>query len=261
MAQRKPNRTTPPAKEKPLAPVSVVIDTNVFIDVHSIHDLTNDVNRLAAELGDVDAALDHPIVKFRLARARESMLLAMYLHKIKATSWSLHTESVTMLTRFSPPTTPGGRSVESDFTRAFVWFVKDYLLRRWNPVFPASEDHVVKDAADLALLDYAEKNGLPIVTNEGVTPDGLNDTKKNSMRKRAPDRGVHVFAPREFYEGKIDPDEEIEAFFQRFRERAPVYLERRGFRDEMGKVLGVVHGIYKMTLQGVVEGRDRPLVV
>jgi hypothetical protein len=242
-------------------PITVAVDTNVFLDIHSCHDLVNDVEKLTAMLGDADKAFDHPDVRFRIIRARESTLLAIYFNKMKTSTWSLHTESTSMLGRFAPPETPGGQDMRSDFTRTFVHYVKDHVLPGWNPFIPAVEDHVKGDAADLALLEYAEVNGVPIVTNEGVTINGITEAKRNNMRRRGRLRGVRVLSPREFYGYNMEADAEIEAFLRRFRAQARGYLERRGIDDAMKDVIIWIHGYYRLILLGEVEGRDTPLLI
>jgi hypothetical protein len=235
-----------------------ILDTNVFIDVHSCHDLIDTFDGLHATVGN--AAIEDPAVTYRLARARESVLLVIYLNKIGATTFNLHSEAVEMLMRSAPPA-PGGTSMKSDFTTVFLHFVKDYVLPDWSPTMPTEPGTEAKNEADAALIECAKKHNLPLITNEGYTPKGLVEIK---MRKLAREAGVQVFAPREFYAGKIDEAEEIAAFLQRFREHAPGYLKERNQTlgpDQMGKVLGWIIGYYRMILLGVVEGRDTPVRV
>jgi len=127
------------------------------------------------------------------------------------------------------------------------------------PAAPGSE---ASNGADDALIAYAKKNAIPLITNEGYTVRGLADEK---MRKRAKDAGVYVYAPHEFYAGKINESDEIEAFFERFKEQAPLHLESRrtkfGPGDKMGHTLDWVFNYYRMILLGEVEGRDKPIRV
>jgi hypothetical protein len=241
------------------SPITLVLDSNVFLDIHSCHDLKQDVDRLTIELKDSDKALDHKDVRFRLCRARESALFAIYLNKMGTSTWSLR-EAVAMLFMKAPPK-DGGQDMASDFTTQFVHYVKDYLLPDWNPYVPEDEStrQPSGDAADLALLDYAEVNSLAIVTNEGVYPDELRDTKRGSMRRRGPARGVRVCAPRQFYGEHMDVDVEIDTFLEAFKSRAREYIEARGFRDKIHKVLQWIHGYYQMILRGIVNGREQPL--
>ncbi len=241
------------------SPITVVLDTNVFLDIHSCHDLLQDVEKLASELGNADKAFDHEKVRLRLCRARESALLAIYLDKTGTSTWSLR-EAVTMLLVRAPPK-GGGETMTSDFTTRFLHYVKDFLLPDWNPYVPEDEtaEQPTADAADLALLHYAEVHSLPIVTNEGVYPSALRDTKRGSMRRRGPLRGVRVYAPRQFYGEHMDMDVEIDAFLNRFKSRAQEYVQARGIKDKVHEVLVWIHGYYLMIFRGIIDGRDQPL--
>ncbi len=109
--------------------VDAVVDTNVLLDIHSCHDAMDSYNKAHALLAA--AAIDDPSVVFRRARARESLLLAIYFDKIDAVTHSLHNEAVDRLVDRSPPA-PGGTSIASDFTMTFVHFVKDHVLPGWD---------------------------------------------------------------------------------------------------------------------------------
>lgn len=227
-------------RKRPLPKPIAVIDTNVFVEIHSCRDLRSDVERLHATLGD--AAMDHPDVTFRIARAREAALLAMYLHKIGAHTFSLRGEAINMLEKLAPPAA-GGTSMDSDFTMVFAHFMSDYVLRGWKSQAAHRAETKTGDDADLLLIDYARKKRTPVITHEGYTQSGIvDDNKKGNMRARCKAAGVDVFAPREFYDGKINPTEEIEAFLARFRRRVPEWLADRGKDDAMGKVLGWIFG-------------------
>ena len=149
--------------------------------------------------------------------------------------------------------------MESDFTTVFVHFVKESLLPDWMPLAPTEPGTEAGNQADAALVAYARDNALPLITNEGYTMTGVVDAK---MRKLAREAGVAVFAPREFYAGKLVEDDEIEAFLQRFRDEAPGYLATRraehGAEDKMNEVLEWVFGYYRLILRGEVAGRDTP---
>jgi hypothetical protein len=246
-------------KDRKLAatPPELVMDTNVFVDIHSCADVTEDFNRLYTTLGN--AALDDPAITYRIARARESMLLAVYLHTTKSTSLALRHEAIGILERRSPPAR-GGTSMTADHTRVVAWFVKDYCLRGWNSVVTTAHGKVEGSAADRALVALAAEKSIPLVTTEGYSRDGSIDETR-LIRREARAQGVTVLTPREYYAGKMDETAEIDAFLQRFYDRVPVYLERRGKRDAMHKLLANVHGFYRFVLRGEVEGRTTPVRV
>src|SRR5580704_11789456 len=182
------------------------------------------------------AALDDPSIVYRRARARESLLLAMHFHKVKAQTYSLHSEVLYLLLKRVPPA-PGGQTTESDFTTVFLYFVKDYLLPDWDTQMPTQPGSEAGNDADEAYVAFAKEHRLPLITNEGYEQNGIVDKR---MRKLAKDAGVSVFAPREFCAGKIDEAVEIEDFLQRFKEQAPVYMEARKKElgeDKIGEVL------------------------
>ncbi len=108
----------------------------------------------------------------------------------------------------------------------------------------------MSNGADRALLSFAQKANLPLITNEGYTKDGVFDER---LRKRAKEAGVSVFTAREFYAGKIDEAKEIDSFLLRFRDAMPGFLaarERERGKDLGGEVLKLIHGYYRMILRG-----------
>jgi hypothetical protein len=240
----------------PSPETAAITDTKVLLDIYSCHDLTTTYNEAYGRLRT--AALDDLAVVYRRARARESLLLAMHYNKVKATTYSLHSEVLDLLLKRASPA-PGGETMESDFTTVFLHFIKDYLLPNWNPTMPAEPGNEAKDDADSAYVAVARESGLPLLTNEGYGQSGIMNEK---MRKLAKDAGVAVFAPREFYPDKIDEAAEIEDFLRRFKERAPVYMEARRKElgeDKIGGVLTWIYGYYRMILRGEVEGTTVPV--
>lgn len=244
------------ASLSPLPETVAITDTNVLLDIYSCHDLTTTYNEAHGRLGT--AARDDLAVVYRRARARESLLLATYYNKVKATTYSLHSEVLDLLLKRAPPA-PGGETMESDFTTIFLSFVKDYVLPDWNPTMPTEPGNEAKNDADKAYVEVARERGLPLITNEGYGQTGIADEK---MRKLAKDAGVAVFAPREFYPDKIDEVAEIEGFLRRFKEQAPIYIEARRRElgeDKIGEVLAWIYGHYRMILCGEVEGTTVPV--
>ena len=227
-----PNETSTPSP--------VVLDTNVFLDIHSCHD----INRKYFELGV--EGIDEPGAVYRRARARESILLAAYLNKIGGVTHSLSNEAIDRLTELVPPDaeeTPETQP-EKHFTTNFIHFVKDFVLPNWRPSIVAPKDEKpTGNAADAWLVAYAKEQGFPLVTNEGFKPTGYVEGK---IVKRAREAGVEVFTPRDFYEGKMDVESEIDAFLQRFRDGAREYL--RGRTDKTYLVLQWMEGALQARL-------------
>ena len=108
-----------------------VVDTNVLLDIYSCHDLVGSFDLAHQSLGD--GVLGDPSFLYRRERARSSLLLAVYLDRIKATTCSLNAEPIAMMLRSAPPM-GGGLDLRSDFTTFVVYFVKDHVLSDWQPM-------------------------------------------------------------------------------------------------------------------------------
>jgi hypothetical protein len=86
-----------------LSELVAVLDTNVKLDIYSCHDFVRTADdAITKATGTPVAALEEPRVTYRFARARESLLLAMYLHARSAKTFSLHRELVDRLTTSGP---------------------------------------------------------------------------------------------------------------------------------------------------------------
>lgn len=230
-----------------LSPETIaIVDTNVLLDVYSSHDLIKTYEMTHARVGI--KAIDDPTVSYRRIRARESFLLTLYFNKLKATTYSLHSEVLNMMRTRVPPA-EGGETMESDFTRTFLWYVKDYLLTDWNATCATKPGNEAKNAADEAYIAQAKESRLPLITNEANGPNGIVDEK---MRKLAKDAGVPVFAPREFYAGWIDEGLEITNFLRRFTTESHGYMNARRKKfgeDKTSDVLDWVYGYYRLVLE------------
>lgn len=226
-----------------------VLDTNVMLDVYSCHDLSNEY----LKGGDIAG----PTATYRRARARESLLLAIYLHNIRATTYGLHHEVPGKLTDNVAP--EAHDTWENQHTTLFAHFVKEEVLFGWFAGYvPENDKGLVGDKADDHLLAYAKQNGLPLITNEGFRVRGVKDQK---LRKRAKAEGVAVFSPKEFYEGRMDEQAEIWAFFKRFADRAPIYIDQHNRLNGQTNVRDALHrldGVYRHILFG--ETKDLGLL-
>jgi len=252
-------RPPPPRFEVKPSEIAAVLDTNVLLDVFSLHDLNAQYERLGMGFDEqgqpvgAERANDRPAV-YRRSRARESLLLAIHLHKIAATTYSL-TEPITIIGERVDPSKQ--ETFETHFTTHAIHFVTQRILPRWRAAMPTVHDpSLVGTKADSALLDYARVHGLPLITHEGSTEQGIADRK---LRKRAQDAGVHVFVPREFYAGRLDEAAETAWFLARFRAEAPRHLDAypRERRDLMNESLATVYSYYRHILLGESDVPER----
>lgn len=96
-----------------VAKIVAVVDTNVLVEVHSVHDVTDARPRDEAK---------------RWANARDSLLLAIHFHETRATTYSIHEIAEVMQARV-PPTV---RTPEGLFAGLVAHFVADRVLNGWN---------------------------------------------------------------------------------------------------------------------------------
>jgi hypothetical protein len=228
---------------------SAVVDTNVILDIFSCHDLDATYTRLGAA-----AAIDDRNARYRRARVRGSMLLAMYLNASRATTYSLHAEAVAKLTEKAPP--KDTTSFLPAFTTEIVHFIKDRLFSEWVAGTSKEPETARGDAADELLIAKAKYFGVPVITNEGFKPSGIVDEKMRALAKGA---GVVAVTPEEFYAGKLDEATAIADFLARFRQFAPDRI--RTGRKHVPRLLSTVFGYYQHVLLGVTKGRALPVSV
>ena len=229
--------------------LTAVVDTNVLIDIFSCHDL----NQLLMQLGE-DGFLDRNAI-YRRARARESLLLAIHLHSLGAKTYSVY-EPARLMERIVDP--EAVQSLETHFTTHVLHFVRDYILQNWEIRFPGEEDGQKGNAADAALLMFAKEHNIDLITNEGFTPAGIVDEKLRLMAKR---EGVQVFTPREYWEGKIDPDMVAIKFLEGFSCAAPKYCAQAENPNVAEDSLLMMQGYYEHILLGITKGFDKPVPV
>jgi hypothetical protein len=233
--------------------LTAIIDTNVSLDIYGCFDVSKLYDRLGED------GLDEPEAVFRRARARESLLLAIYLNKIKARTYGHIDEVMKILEARVPPSDL--TAAETHYTTQFIHFVKDRVLPRWREWGePGKYASLMKADADTFLLNQAKTNSIPLITNEGFGRDGLrvDDLKPDSLRLRASAAGVAVFTPREFWQGKINPKKEIDDFLDRFRRFAPKYAADHPDAPRVRNSLEFVHDYYRHVLLGETNtGRVR----
>jgi hypothetical protein len=235
-----------PSVGAPEPPLVAVVDTNVLIDVYSCHDLTSTYEQVGVE------ALDSSSAIYRRARARESLLLVIYLHRVRARTYSLHSEPLDVLTTNVDP--QDDATFETHFTKMVVNFVLPVVLPGWDAVRPDTPTRETGNAADAALIAYAKKSGLPLITNEGFTSTGYFEGK---IARRARAEGVAVFFPHQFYAQKIDEAAEIEDFVRRFVTNAPAFTDARQRPELVRATLDHMEGYFRHVLLGIGPNGSR----
>jgi hypothetical protein len=218
---------------------SCVIDTNVILELYSIHDLMRDFEESHAKKGEAAAA--DPRVRFRRLRMADSLALAIALHEKRETSFQLVTEAIEMLVREVPPDSDG---FERSWVQFFLYYTKDFCLADWGEESDSELGAGVKGTArDSILLDVARAKGVPLVTNEGNTQTGIDDTR--GLRKRAIAARVAVCTPGEYVArlGVEFPAASM-AFAARFRGRQEEYLAGRSDADAAREHLAKIFDIY-----------------
>jgi hypothetical protein len=178
--------------------LTAVVDSNVLIDVDSIHNLTRPPKEGQATLSE------------RRARAKDALLLAICFHEMRAKTYSL-CEAVDVLVR---TVKPGSGGIEEHFVTCGIYFVRPLVLSRWTALHPP-EVNLRGNAADAHFLAKAKEFGKPLITLEA----------KLTARARAV--GVAVFRPAEFYAGRMDRDDAVRRFLLRFRVRARPFRKKR----------------------------------
>jgi hypothetical protein len=236
----------PPGMEPTSASPTLVIDTNVLIDVHSCHDYTLPLDKALEEHGEAGAW--QPNVQFRGYRARAALLLALYLHETGATTYGSHGEFLEKIVALVPPAPdePGGRNWELDYTSQFIYFVRDHVLTGWNHTTPAVPETERGSAGDQWLVNEAARLKVPLVSNEGLRTDFTLDPKRRGIRKMADEAGVQVLIPRKVFAGKMDEHRSSERFLQRFTDEAVRHV--RGRTDQLGRMLQMMQRYYHTLL-------------
>jgi hypothetical protein len=228
------------------APIVAVVDTNVMIDIHSCHDFTGRLHPALAQMGD--GGWLTPGVWYRGTRARDALLLTIYLDQIGATTWGSNGELLDKLTALVPPSPgqDGGKNWELDFATLTVHFVRERVLSRWTHAVPVPPEKERGNQADQWLVHEAKRLSVPLITNDGLKTDGTIDDRKKGTRTMAKAAGVMVVTPREFFQGKLDEAAAADRFRERFNEQARLHVQGR--TDQLDKVLQRLGGYYDVVL-------------
>ncbi len=236
--------------QEQLEPIAFV-DTNVLLDIFSCHDLAGHYDRCGA-----DAAASDRAAIYRRARAREGLVLAIYLHQRRARTVSLRSEPMEILQQRVPSSE--GDKFETHFTVLFVQFVFPTILSGWDVSVMDCDDDCAASKADALLVDSARESGLPVVSNEGHSPTGY---APKFLNKYAMEQGVHVTTPREFLPPDFDVAEATAWFLERVEVEAPRYLSSCENQEILRDSWRWMLGYFRHTLRGETAGSDELLAV
>lgn len=232
--------------DKPVA----VLDTNVVLDAIScVHLFKHYENRAVPDPTARDSIL-------RRQKARESLLLSVYLNSTKATTYSIFEATRITVREVSPD---AHDAFETHAMIISTHYVKDTVLPNWTMIGPSTGDgEPVGNAADALLVEKAKEFGVPLITHEGVTVDGINP--KSGIRKKAQTAGVVLRTAREFY-GELDELLYSALFMQAYARDAEAYIAGRSHKDYMRESKLMLQSYYRHILYGVTEGHADPLPV
>jgi hypothetical protein len=222
------------------APIAI-IDTNVLLEIYSCHDHYRAHAKAYAEHGDEFYYQLDPT--HRGQRARASLLLAIYLNDIAATTYGSHGEFLDIITKTVPPSpagTPGGQNWEEDFLTQALYVVGDRVLTNWTHTVPSLAEAQRGSRNDQWLVDEAARLNVPLITHEGLSKTG--DRVVSGIDKKAAVAGVQVLMPREFFNGKLDERERSKAFLNQLGEEIEKLTVGR--TDDLGKILAMVQDHY-----------------
>lgn len=254
--------------------IVAVVDTNVMLEITSCHDVFD----AATELG-VEGARSEAMT-YRFGRMRESLILAMHLHREGLTTASLWESLVRLSDEDVVP--PGDqRCPKVHYTTMMAHFVRDELLSGWHIAVPdlpidvtsmsaaeltkyLRENTPQEVEADDELLRMAQEHDVPLITNEGYRRTILRGKKPVSLRRRGPEAGVEVVTPREFWMGKLDEHEAIEQFLADYRRKVMNYIaghETEQQRKVARRDAEFVYGALLMVFNGDNALSDQPFEV
>jgi hypothetical protein len=231
---------------KPLA----VIDSNVLLEVVSTHDLA----RLYNAPSNTDPAGE--VATLRRQRARESLLLAVHLNRIKAATYSIFEPFRIVLKKVDP-----SASDNFEYHAITIWahYIKDRVLPGWAMLNPSNGDDEPQGShADSLLVERAKEYGVPLISHEGASLSGVDHG--SGIRKKAVRSGVQVMTAREFY-GKADEAFLSESFMQRYAEGADAYIRTVAHPKVMRDSMLWLQGYYRHILYGITNGFKEPLPV
>lgn len=188
-------------------PFDLVTDTNFFLETFSIADLMAEGYRLG-DPPPVDPMTD-PLFRHRLGRSYHALALGVEIHRRQLTTFSLGTEALEAIRRQVPHETHEDTAQpDYHYVIHLTNLVKDRILSGWQDTATRGlSDDLKNKERDQLYLEVARRSNRPLVTNEGNTYRGINDSKKG-LRRDALAAGVDVVAPVELNaRWRVDTDE------------------------------------------------------
>jgi len=232
----------------------IILDTNVVMEILAVKDLLDSGEKLGTE----EAALGSPVFRYRQLRSRHANLLVWLFAKQRINTGSLKNEVVDILRDKMAPQSDGN---SYGFTTVIVHVVRPRMLHGWG--FGAlihANPLATKEDADDELLRLALAHGDAIITNEGLSPDGYSDVKKNgdiNLRGKCHRDGVPVFSPAE-YLIRLGADVPVEArkFCDAYEKAAREALRSKTFANpNMNEFLDTLDGLYRFIMRDEVDQR------
>lgn len=170
---------------------NAVLDTNVSLAIYSWHDVVSAVEPVLRR--NPKAGLTDPQIQFRAQRARTAFLLSLFFNERRwMTVAPAHELRRKLIEKVPPNANEAGH--KSNFTRCFLYFVKDRLLPDWvTGADLAADEHINGNDVDRLCLDWAEQYGIPLISWEGHGPNGFDATKLIPSEGSA--RAIDVVTP------------------------------------------------------------------
>jgi hypothetical protein len=226
-------------RKKPTA----IVDTNTVLNVISCHDLI-----------DPDQKTER-YAWYRLDRAAYGLRMAIYFHETNAFTLSAGDETLDLATRLVPPE---DNDIAGWYLRLWFYFTHRKLLRRWNTGSAAVSG--TGSRVDAALMDLAREHACPLITNEGIGPDG--PTARKGIRTAAALTPVQVMTSEEFCGRFPLSRTRMKRFLREFARLGPHFYRGHRLYFDLQRFMRDVHTFYVGLLLGsepsaVAERRRR----
>jgi hypothetical protein len=232
-----------------LSGIRALIDSNVMLEIVSCVDMSKAYNESGLDPEGPEATL-------RRQKARESLLLSMYLNKTSARTFSLF-EATRITVREVAPQATGTFANHA----MVIWahYIKDAVLPDWEILCPSDGNgEPAGNRADALLVKLACDYDVPLISHEGITVNGVDP--KSGIRKKSRAAGVRIVTPREFY-GDMNELLESALFMQRYGRGAEDWARASANPDVMRESMLWFQGYYDHILYGRTRGRTEPLPI